>query len=64
MEFVIEDTRILCEQIPGDVCESCGEIYLAPKTAKKLDSFLKRARRIKPARYEPVAVFESNAVLE
>lgn len=61
MEFVRDGQRIVCEDIPADVCVQCGERYISADTMIRIERLLSRPRQVQPRRQimVPVYAFES-----
>mgnify|MGYP005837390509 CR=1 FL=1 len=58
MEFIKDGERILCENIPADVCAQCGEKYLSDKVMEGIEKFLERRHQEHPKRYISIPVYE------
>ncbi len=63
IEFKQDGERIVCENVPADVCVECGEEYLSLSILQAVEAFLARRHRERPERYIPVPVYDLKPVL-
>lgn len=64
LELHIRKELLICEDLPAEVCNQCGEKYFSAEVSEKIDQFLKKYRKEKPGRYIPVPVYSGNLVLK
>ena len=64
LELHIRKELLICEDLPAEACNQCGEKYFGAEVSEKIDQFLKKYRKEKPGRYIPVPVYSGNLVLK
>lgn len=54
---------VVIKDVPADVCQNCGEAYLAAQVSARLDDFLDEYRRHRPERYMAVPQYSAVQVI-
>ncbi len=52
-----DSERVLCENIPADVCTQCEEQYFSAEVMEEIERFLQKRRQERPERYIPLPVY-------
>ena len=63
LDLHVRKKLMVCENLPAQVCNQCGEKYFDAEVSEKIDDFIQRSQQVKPIRYIPVPVFPRELVL-
>jgi YgiT-type zinc finger domain-containing protein len=53
---------IILEDVPADVCQQCGEVYLAPNVLQAMDRIVELNQKEKPKKQLVVPVYSLSEV--
>jgi YgiT-type zinc finger domain-containing protein len=62
LELRVEGKRLICENLPAQVCGQCGEAYFTAQVSHQIDDIIARHKELQPLRYETVPVFSPELV--
>ena len=64
LEFWLEEELVVVQDMPAYVCRQCGEAYLSPANASKLDHLLNDRNKLEPEKFLNVPVYSAERLLE
>ncbi|NCO35266.1 MAG: type II toxin-antitoxin system MqsA family antitoxin [Armatimonadetes bacterium] len=57
IELRVEGDWLICENLPAQICQQCGEAYFSAKVTHQIDEIIAKRKELKPLRYETAPVF-------
>ena len=64
LEFWLGEQLVVVEDMPAHVCRQCGEAYLSPANATKLDHLLNARDKLEPEKFLNVPVYSAEHLQE